>query len=173
MGLNRAQIKEGLNSSAPRSLKLLVDEELEQFVAGEGLERVHLARRFAAFLRQQGREGLADLAQLEAALADPPKADLEALTLPPQDLEGPWRLGLGHEVIRSPWNLLAALDDADLQPGACSLLVVSDAQNQVQLLELDEATADWLEILEGPQPEAQTLAALVQLGVLVSARYGL
>jgi hypothetical protein len=114
---------------------------------------------------------LADLAGLEAAVADPPQADLEALTLPPTDLEGPWRQGCGHELLSSDYDLLAALDGGALELGSCALLLVADAQNQVQLLELDSETFNWLENLDAPAPAPQICEALLQLGVLVPERY--
>ncbi len=171
LGWSREQIHDGLLSCLPRTCALLAPGDIDAFIDSEGLERVHLARRFAAFLRDQDRRGLADLAQLEAAMADPPKADLEALTLPPHDAQGPWRLGQGHEIVDSAFDLLTALDGGSLEPGACALLLVADAQGQVQLLELDAPTHAWLHVLQGPAPDPMTCASLIQLGVLVPERY--
>ena len=171
LGLSQAQVLDGLASALPKTLAQGGREEVERFVASDRLERVHLARRFAASLKRSGRAELAGLAALEAALADPPPADLEALSLRTAPVEGPWRLGRGHELVRTPFDGVRALQGDDLVGPPSSVLVVRDASDEVQLLSLDEPTADWLEALNGEPPPAETLDALRALGVIVPSRY--
>jgi hypothetical protein len=181
-GLSAAQITDGLNSSMPRTLERGGAERIADFIAQDSPERLHLARRFASFLSRCGAEDLAGLARLEAAIADAPQADLEAQTLLAETSEGPWRLGSGHELLRANIDLMAAFEGAEFEHQNSSLLAVADGQGELQLLELDEETADWLETLakmNAPEPEAtfwsqvdpETLAALLELGVLVPERY--
>ena len=137
---------------------------------------------------------LAGLARLEAAIADAPQADLEAQTLLPKTSEGPWCLGTGHELVRAGIDLMAAFEGAEFEHQNSSLLAVADGQGELQLLELDEETADWLQALAqinnadnasslldnvktetifGNEVDPETLAALLGLGVVIPVSYPL
>jgi len=172
-GLSRLQIRDGLESCVPQTLAQGGAHWVDRFVSGDQLERLHLARRFAASLERAGQADLAGLARLEAALADPPKADLEAKSLVPVSLDGSWRLGTGHELVRAPVDLLVALDGRGLVAQASSVLVVRDAADEVQVFSLDEVSADWLEDMNQTPPSDEVFAGLLELGVLVPDRHHL
>jgi len=172
-GLSRAQIIDGLKSCLPQTLAQGGTAWVDRFISGDQLERVHLARRFAASLERTGQADLAGLAKLEAALADPPKADLEAKSLIPTSLEGDWRLGRGHELVRAPIDLLVALDGGGWVTQDSSVLVVRDASDEVQLFSLDERSADWLEDRSETPPDTAVFSSLIELGVLVPERHRL
>ena len=172
-GLSRAQIVDGLKSCLPHTLAQGGKAWVDRFISGDQLERVHLARRFAASLERAGQSDLSGLAKLEAALADPPQADLEAKSLIPISLEGDWRLGGGHELVRAPIDLLVALDGGGLVARDSSVLVVRDASDEVQIFSLDEQSANWLEDRSEAPPAAEVFTALIELGVLVPQRHHL
>ncbi len=104
------QLRAGVESALPATSARLgrsLPAFIKQFTEGDTLRRQPLARRLLAF----GERGLLSppllaLARLEAALADPPAADLGALTLAP-DLaaDTPLRLGTVELVaVSSGWE---------------------------------------------------------------------
>jgi hypothetical protein len=193
-GLSVAQLSDGLRSSVPKTLERGGQELIAEFIAQDTLQRHHLARRFASFLSTVGAEQLAGLARLEAAIADAPQPDLEAQTLLPMTSKGPWCLGTGHELVRAGIDVMAAFEGAEFEHQNSSLLAVADGQGELQLLELDEETADWLQALAqvnnsdkasslfdsvkneatfGNDVDPETLAALLELGVVIPVSYPL
>ncbi len=180
LGLGFEQVAQGIQSALPATVGALraedqLDEAQARFFAMDRALRRPLARRFAESLPPG--TALAELACLEAALADPGPAPLASLALAP-DLrdDTPLRLGPGVELVATENDVVPMLQGFGPAPGPATALVVRGVDGLPRLVPLTEWAARQCERMWsgqlGPVPpdDGGERRALVELGAWVAAR---
>lgn len=177
-GLAVAQVARGVESALPLTASRLDDLPLavRRFVAGDRLERRPLARRFAASLLAGSPE--ADLARLEAALADPGPAPLGALALAPDVRDdAPLVLAPEAELVSTDWEVLPVLEGEPPYAGPSACLVVRGADGDPRVYPLSPWARGVVTEMAGgarvvPPDEHGERARLVEAGAWVAAPAG-
>jgi hypothetical protein len=183
-GQSKGQVRAGLETASPRVMSRLregADEAVVDFLSADRLERSPLGKRFAAWARGALSPELADLAELEAALAHPLPADSEALALGGAGAVDAFRLDasvvlleLEYDALEDPAGPLEKLSEP------LRLACRSTGDGEVDLAELEPPVFEALRILAAsgkalPERELavnqETLESLRAHGLLVPERW--
>jgi len=180
LGLGFEQVAQGIESALPATVASLrrrgqLAEAQARFFAADRAVRRPLARRFAESL--PGGVVEAELASLEAALADPGPAPLATLALAPDVHDAtPLRLGAGVEIVETEHDVVPMLQGFDAVPGPAAALVVRGADGLPRLVPLSAWAARHCErmwagqVAPVPPDDGGERRVLVELGAWVAAR---
>ncbi len=180
LGLGFEQVAQGIESALPATVAVLrahdqLDEAQARFFAADRAVRRPLARRFADSLPPG--TPVAELANLEAALADPGPAPLDALALAPDLSEDtPLRLGTSVEIVTTEHDVVPMLQGFAPAPGPATTVVVRGADGLPRVVPLSAWAARHCErmwagqVAPIPPDEGGERRALVELGAWVAAR---
>lgn len=168
------QMREGIESVCPAALKLLGDGELiNEFVKQDGYLRQPLGRRFAAFLAVRAPGPAAQVAALEAVLAQPPAPDPAAGLGAAGARDGRRRWAAGLELLRADVDVLALLEALNagrtprLRRRPVNLVVGRAHDGEVVLAEVSAAAADALAAGAAPALPSEERASLESLGLVL------
>jgi hypothetical protein len=165
-GRSVRQVREGLESVCPAALALLDEDLADDFVAQDAPARTPLGRRFAAFLAARHPGPAAEVAAVEAALAQPPAPDPTAAlgVAGARDARRRWAAHL--ELLRCEIDVLPLIDavNAGRRPRPKrrphALLVGRSAEGEVVLAEVSEATAQAFTAGRVPDDDRNSLESL-------------
>lgn len=175
-----ANLAEGIAQATPLAADLLDAEELRSFAASDLFgEPGRLATRFAAFLTGRASHvpeltATADLAALEAWIADDPHRDEEAerFAQPLSDLEvaRPADVRLNRTARRAPFGAAAVAAYAEIEVDAPQVeLLAAYWRGELQLVIVDAAVDAVLAdvVAQRAPAAADTALALAEAGVIV------
>jgi hypothetical protein len=168
------QVREGVESVCPAALKLLRDDGLvDEFVKNDAYLRQPLGRRFAAFLAVRAPGPAAQVAALEAVLAQPPLPDPTAGLGVEGARDGRRRWAAGLELLRADVDVLALVEALNNgrtprpKRRPVNLVVGRAHDGEVVLAEVSDAAAEALAAGAEPALPGDEVESRESLGVVL------